>query len=68
MSDIDAMQGRIMAALDRIGQGLDSLGNDAGPDDREDSEKLRQELEDEKLANAQLQERVKQLNARLKDA
>jgi chromosome segregation ATPase len=65
MSDIDAMQGRIMAALDRIGQGLDALSQ--GTDDTE-LEGLRQQLEDEKLANAQLEERVKQLGARTREA
>ncbi|WP_324754420.1 hypothetical protein [Roseovarius sp. Pro17] len=69
MSDIDAMQSRIMAALERIGQGLDGLGpvSDNGKDDDE-AETLRQQIEDEKLANAQLEERVKQLNARNREA
>ncbi len=69
MSDIDAMQSRIMAALERIGQGLDGLGpvSDDGKDDGE-AETLRQQIEDEKLANAQLEERVKQLNARTREA
>ncbi len=65
MSDIDAMQGRIMAALDRIGQGLDGLGPDRGDTELEG---LRQQLEDEKLANAQLEERVKTLSARMREA
>ncbi|QIE44704.1 hypothetical protein G5B38_03720 [Pseudohalocynthiibacter aestuariivivens] len=68
MSDIDAMQGRIMAALDRIGQGLDTLSADSGADGSAETEKLRRELEDEKLANAQLEERVKTLKARLQEA
>ncbi|HEY9039735.1 MAG TPA: hypothetical protein VIN05_12435 [Roseovarius sp.] len=65
MSDIDAMQGRIMAALDRIGQGLDGLTQDKGDTELEG---LRQQLEDEQLANAQLEERVKKLNARTREA
>jgi chromosome segregation ATPase len=69
MSDIDAMQSRIMAALDRIGQGLDGFG--AAPADAADEGELgtmRQQIEDERLANAQLEERVKQLSARARDA
>ncbi len=65
MSDIDAMQGRIMAALDRIGQGLDGLTQDKGDTELEG---LRQQLEDEQLANAQLEERVKTLSARTREA
>ena len=65
MSDIDAMQSRIMAALDRIGQGLDKLGTGGEADE---AATLRQEVEDEKLANAQLEERVKQLGARAREA
>ncbi|WP_138933751.1 hypothetical protein [Roseovarius arcticus] len=65
MSDIDAMQSRIMAALDRIGQGLDGLG---AVGDADEVKTLRQEVEDEKLANAQLEERVKQLGARAREA
>jgi len=65
MSDIDAMQSRIMAALDRIGQGLDGLG---AVGDAAETETLRQQVEEEKLANAQLEERVKQLGARAREA
>ncbi|MFD0858335.1 hypothetical protein [Roseovarius aquimarinus] len=68
MSDIDAMQGRIMAALDRIGQGLDGLGGAGTAAGSEEIETLRQQIEDEKLANAQLEERVKQLGARAREA
>ncbi|SLN09933.1 hypothetical protein PEL8287_00126 [Roseovarius litorisediminis] len=60
MSQIDELQRRITAALDRIGQGLDGLSTAAGPSASED-EGLRQQLEEETLANAQLQERVKAL-------
>lgn len=74
MSDIDALQGRIMAALERIGRGVDALteppdGNaadigadtSASPDtNAADAEAL----EEERQANAQLEERVKLLNER----
>lgn len=68
MSEIDAVQGRIMAALDRIAKGLDGLSPQTDAPDAEALEELRGQLEDEKLANAQLQERVKALNARTKAA
>lgn len=57
MSEIEEFQSRIMAALDRVAQGVDSLG--AG-----DSEALRQALEEEQEANAQLNERVRDLGER----
>jgi DNA repair exonuclease SbcCD ATPase subunit len=65
MSDIPELQRRITAALDRIGQGLDGMtkAGDAGEVDT-----LRQQLEDEKLANAQLEERIKKLKASLSEA
>ncbi|MCZ4352390.1 hypothetical protein O4H61_07660 [Roseovarius aestuarii] len=68
MSDINAMQGRIMAALERIGQGLDGLGPQASPDETGELKVLRQQLDDEQLANAQLEERVKSLSKRVKEA
>ncbi|NHQ72978.1 hypothetical protein HAT86_00660 [Roseovarius gahaiensis] len=58
MSQIDELQRRIIAALDRIGQGLE--GQQAGPDVQE-VETLKQQLEDERLASAQLEERLKKL-------
>lgn len=65
MSDIPELQRRITAALDRISQGLDGMtqAGDAG-----EVATLRQQLEDEKLANAQLQERTKKLKASLSEA
>lgn len=63
MSQIDELQARITAALDRIAQGLES--NAAGAQEPEAEQRLRQDLEDERLANAQLQERVKALHARV---
>lgn len=58
MSQIDELQRRITVALDRIGQGFEGLqtgGSASG------AEALRQELEEEKTANEQLQERVRAL-------
>lgn len=57
MSNIDDLQRRITAAMDRVAQGLDSIsGAPSGPD----PETL-QALEDERTANAQLTERVRTL-------
>ncbi|MEO1140098.1 MAG: hypothetical protein AAFW87_11650 [Pseudomonadota bacterium] len=62
MSDIEEFQRRINAALDRIGQGLE-----AGPSESADTAQLtelKQALEDEKLANEQLEERIKALRVK----
>ena len=66
MSQIEELERRIMSALDRIGQGLDGLPGEGGADAGE-VEALRKELEDEKLASAQLEERVRALSARQKE-
>lgn len=63
MNDIDELQGRIAAALDRIGQGLDRAGQAEAADPGELTA-LRQELDDERIANAQLKERIKALKSR----
>ncbi|WP_111734885.1 hypothetical protein [Roseovarius amoyensis] len=63
MSDIDELQGRIAAALDRIGQGIDLRGRAAAADP-EELETLRRDLEDERIANEQLKERIKVLKSR----
>ncbi len=57
MSDIDELQRRITAAIDRVAQGLDKIGGaPVGPDPE-----MVQALEDERTANAQLTERVRAL-------
>ena len=57
MSNIEELQQRITTAMDRVAQGLDRIGSaPAG----QDAETL-QALEDERTANAQLQERVRAL-------
>ena len=63
MSDIEELQRRITAAMDRVAGGLDQLGAYSSGD----SAGLEQALEEEKLANAQLIERVRVLNQRQKD-
>ena len=59
MSQIEELQRRITMALDRIGQGLESAAASGG----EDVDALRRDLEEEKLANAQLKERISKLKA-----
>lgn len=63
MARIDELESRITAALDRIGKGVGTLSERAGGDPEEVAT-LRQALEDEKLANAQLEERVRALKER----
>ena len=63
MSEISDLEGRIAAAMDRISRGVEALGA-ADPGASEDAAELRQALDDEKLANAQLEERVKALHSR----
>ncbi len=59
MTDIDELQRRITAAMDRVATGLGQLNSAGG-----DSAGMQQALDDEKTANAQLQERIKTLTAR----
>lgn len=60
MSNIDELQGRLAAAMDRIAKGMEPLGKvTAGPDPE-----TAQALEDERTANAQLTERVRALSTR----
>lgn len=56
MSDITELERRITAALDRIGSGIETLGA-TGSDGA--SAELAEQLEAERTANAQLEERVK---------
>ncbi|WP_299693350.1 hypothetical protein [uncultured Tateyamaria sp.] len=64
MSDIDALQGRLAAAMDRIANAASTLES-AGADD---TAALQTALEDEKLANAQLTERVRKLSEQQESA
>ncbi len=67
MTDISELEGRITAALDRIGQGLETLGPKPEASLEEQMTALKASLEDEKTANAQLQERVKSVKSKQKD-
>ncbi|WP_147104237.1 hypothetical protein [Tateyamaria sp. syn59] len=64
MSDIDGLQQRLTAAMDRIATGLGGL-DAAGADD---TAALQAALDDEKVVNAQLTERVRQLSERQESA
>ena len=66
MTDIAELEQRIAAALDRIGTGLEGIGA-APPDvpvpaDADEVEALRDALEAEKTAGAQLEERIRALH------
>ena len=61
MSDIEELQRRIVAAMDRIGAGVERVSQGGGDPG------LADELEEEKLANAQLQERLRSLHERHDD-
>ena len=64
MSDIQDLQGRILSAMDRIGFGIDALVERAAvaPDAG-----LAEALEEERLANAQLEERLRAVHSRHED-
>lgn len=70
MSEISDLESRISAAMDRISRGLETLPATPVVMDTGDAEALeaaQAELENEKLANTQLQERVKTLNAKVEE-
>ncbi|WP_135503300.1 hypothetical protein [Roseovarius aestuariivivens] len=62
MSEIEEFQRRINAALDRIGTQIEA--GSGGAADPAELNELRQALDDEKLANEQLQERIKALRTK----
>ncbi|WP_108835791.1 hypothetical protein [Tateyamaria sp. Alg231-49] len=64
MSEIDALQQRLTAAMDRIGAGASALGAAQGGNTAE----LQAALDDEKTANAQLTERVRKMSDRQEEA
>ncbi|APG47139.1 hypothetical protein [Phaeobacter porticola] len=82
MEQIEELQGRILSAMDRIGAGAAALQDaarasaeaqtqaQAEAQSRTDAAQgdLTRALEEEKLANAQLEERLKVLRARLEEA
>lgn len=71
MSDIEDLERRITAALERIGtavEGLDAPGPQGTPEaDPEELSRLREALEEEKLVSAQLEERNAKLRGKYED-
>lgn len=67
MTDIAELERRITSALDRIGAGVEKIGGaPAAPQgDPAEIQRLQEELDAERTANAQLEERVKALHAQL---
>ncbi len=63
MSQIEELQRRIIAAMERIGAGVEGLGVASLPSG-DANLALREALEEERLANAQLEERLKTLKER----
>ena len=64
---LDKLQRRILSALDRIGQGVDGLEPPAPAGQAlsaAEAEALQQALDDERTANAQLEERIRALRQR----
>lgn len=58
MSNIEDLQARITAALDRAAQGVDALSAGSGGD----TAALQAQLDEEKTVNAQLEERLRSVN------
>jgi chromosome segregation ATPase len=63
MSQIDELQSRLAAAMERIGTGLETLANSV-PETAEADPDVVTALEEEKLANAQLEERLKSIRSK----
>ena len=62
MSNLQDLEGRITAALDRIRSGLEQASTNAA--EQGDTSELEAQLAEERTANAQLEERVKILKER----
>lgn len=69
MSQIEDLQGRITAAMERIGVGVTALSEQSGTGqgEAEKVDALTMALDEEKLANAQLQERLGKLKSKHAD-
>ncbi|MGR3679652.1 MAG: hypothetical protein ACU0AZ_16900 [Paracoccaceae bacterium] len=64
MSQIEELQARIVSAMERIGAGVENAAAVAAAAPPEPAAELTQALEEEKLANAQLEDRLKSLKER----
>lgn len=63
MSQIEELQRRIVAAMDRIGSGIATMA-EVGAGNSGEDDTLRVALDDERVANAQLEERLRSLKER----
>ena len=61
MNEIEELERRLASAMERIANGLGSMG----PAPAHDTSAISAELEDERLANAQLKERSRKLTEQL---
>ncbi|MEO9820601.1 MAG: hypothetical protein ABJQ34_12485 [Paracoccaceae bacterium] len=61
MNELEELERRLASAMERIANGLGALGSDPS----NDSSAISAELEDERLANAQLKERSRKLSEQL---
>jgi len=73
MTQIDELQSRILSAMERISAGVGKLEEAKASAEEEaraaaDTSELERALDEEKTTNAQLEERVKTLHARLQEA
>ncbi|WP_226621563.1 hypothetical protein [Alloyangia pacifica] len=68
MSQIDELHSRITRAFDRISTGVEALGQAPMGTEAEAESEIATALEEERMANAQLEERVRQLHAQLESA
>ncbi len=68
MTDISSLQARITSALDRIGSGLEGLVKAPEEGDSPEMIALKAELEEERTANAQLEERVRAIREERQEA
>lgn len=67
MSQIDELHSRITRALDRISTGVEALGPARSAAEGGAESEIATALEEERMANSQLEERVRQLHAQLEN-
>lgn len=68
MSEIEELERRITAALDRIGRSAEAMDTEVSGVDPAELADLKAELEAEKLASAQLEERNKKMREKYEEA
>lgn len=67
MSELSELEGRITAALERVGRGVEALSKqpEAPAADEAEATRLKEALEAEKTANDQLEERLRAVHGKL---